>query len=165
MMSFRLDFRRLFSAVVVSTLLLSSTPAFSAQRTAFTGLGGAWSGGGTISLSDGSTERIRCRANYSLGGGGTTLKQTLRCASDSYNFDLVSDVVIQGGSVSGTWNESSRNINGTLQGSASGDRIAVFVEAAGFAANLILTTHGARQSISISSQGAIKNVSLALVRG
>src|SRR5216684_8830021 len=153
-MSFRRDFRRLFSAIGVS-----------AQRTAFTDLGGAWTGGGTVSLSDGSTERIRCRANYSLGDGGTTLKQTLRCASDSYKFNLNSDVVSQGGSVSGTWSESSRNINGSLRGRASGDRITVFVEAAGFSANLTLTTHGSRQSISITSQGEVKSVSLALVRG
>ncbi len=93
------------------------------------------------------------------------MKQTLRCASDSYKFDLDSDVVSQGGSVSGTWSESGRNINGSLRGRASGDRISVFVEAAGFSANLTLTTHGSRQSISITSQGDIKSVSLALVRG
>jgi len=149
----------------MSTLLLLSAAATGAQPSAFTGLGGAWTGGGTVSLSDGSTERIRCRANYSVGGGGTTLKQTLRCASDSYKFDLDSDVVSQGGSVSGTWSESGRNINGSLRGRASGDRISVFVEAAGFSANLTLTTHGSRQSISITSQGDIKSVSLALVRG
>jgi len=165
MMSFRLEFRRLFSAVGMSTLLLLSVPATGAQPSALTDLGGAWTGGGTVSLSDGSTERIRCRANYSVGDGGTTLKQTLRCASDSYKFNLNSDVVSQGGSVSGTWSESSRNINGSLRGRASGDRITVFVEAAGFSANLTLTTHGSRQSISITSQGEVKSVSLALVRG
>ena len=165
MVLFRLGFSRLFSAAGVSTLLLLSAPAISAQPSAFIGLGGAWSGGGTVSLSDGSTERIRCRANYRVGGGGTTLKQSLRCASDSYRFDLNSDVVSQGESISGTWSESSRNINGSLQGRASGERIAVFVEAAGFAANLTLTTHGSRQSVSIISQGEIKSVSLALVRG
>ena len=164
-MSFRLDFRRLFSAIGVSALLLSSTPAISAQRTAFTGLGGAWSGGGTVSLSDGSTERIRCRANYSLGGGGTILKRP-SVAQATATISISSAMSsFKAAAFQGTWNESSRNINGTLQGRASGDRITVFVEAAGFAANLILTTHGDRQSISINSQGAIKNVSLALVRG
>jgi hypothetical protein len=165
MVLFRLDFSRLLSAAGVSALLLWSAPAISAQPSAFIGLGGAWSGGGTISLSDGSTERIRCRANYRVGGGGTTLKQSLRCASDSYRFDLNSDVVSQGESISGTWSESSRNINGSLLGRASGEFIAVFVEAAGFAAYLTLTTHGSRQSVSIISQGEIKSVSLALVRG
>src|ERR1700737_3021385 len=165
MVLFRLDFSRLLSAAGVSVLLLWSAPAISAQPSAFIGLGGAWSGGGTISLSDGSTESIRCRANYRVGGGGTTLKQSLRCASDSYRFDLNSDVVSQGESISGTWSESSRNINGSLQGRASGEFIAVLVEAAGFAANLTLTTHGSRQSVSIISQGEFKSVFLALVRG
>ena len=165
MQLFRLDLSRLLSAAGVGALLLLSAPAISAQPSAFSGLGGAWSGGGTVSLSDGSTERIRCRANYRVGGGGTTLKQSLRCASDSYTFELNSDVVSQGESISGTWSESSRNINGSLLGRASGEFIAVFVEAAGFAANLTLTTHGSRQSVSIISQGEIKSVFLALVRG
>jgi hypothetical protein len=57
MVLFRLDFSRLLSAAGVSALLLWSAPAISAQPSAFIGLGGAWSGGGTISLSDGSTEK------------------------------------------------------------------------------------------------------------
>src|ERR1700738_1855096 len=165
MQLFRLDLSRLLSAAGVGALVLLCAPAKSPQPSPFSGLGGAWSGGGTVSLSDGSTERIRCRTNYRVGGGGATLKQSLRCASDSYTFELNSDVVSQGESISGTWSESSRNINGSLQGGASGERIAVFVEAAGFAANLTLTTHGSRQSVSITSEGEIKKISLALVRG
>jgi hypothetical protein len=66
MMLFRPDFRNLFAAIGVSTFLLLSAPAIGAQPSALTGLGGAWSGCGTVSLSDGSTERIRCRAKSYL---------------------------------------------------------------------------------------------------
>ena len=30
-------------------------------------MAGVWSGGGTVTLDDGSTERIRCRATYAVG--------------------------------------------------------------------------------------------------
>ena len=33
-----------------------------AQSGPFAGLAGSWNGGGTVTLDDGSTERIRCRA-------------------------------------------------------------------------------------------------------
>ena len=100
------------SAVVV--VLALSTSAGHAQGRPFAGFDGAWSGSGTISLSDGSTERLRCRADYKVDKTGLGLKQTLRCASDSYRFDLASDVTSQGERVSGQWTETSRNVFGSL---------------------------------------------------
>jgi hypothetical protein len=145
--------------------LLMSVTAGNAQSGPFAGFDGSWSGSGTVSLSDGTTERIRCRASYKVDGGGSGLQQTLRCASDSYKFDLSSNVTTQGDRIVGTWSEASRNINGNLQGTAGGGRIEVFVEAAGFAATLNLTTRGNKQSVSISSKGEIRGVSINMVRG
>jgi hypothetical protein len=145
-------------------LSVSASPA-QAQSGPFAGFDGSWSGNGTVALSDGSTERIRCRAYYKVGGGGTALQQTLRCASDSYKFDLSSNVRSEGDRIVGTWSEASRNINGNLQGTAGGGQIEVFVEAAGFAASINLTTRGNKQSVSISSKGEIRSVSINMVRG
>jgi hypothetical protein len=100
------------------------------------GLRRSWSGNGTVSLSDGSTERLRCRAEYKIDNTGLALKQTLKCASDSYKFDLNSSVTSQGGRISGEWNESNRNIFGSLQGTAGSGKIDVLVEAPGFTAKL-----------------------------
>jgi len=58
-------------------------------------------------LDDGSTEKIRCRATYAVGAGGTASTRG-SLASDSYKFDLGSNVIAEGGSLSGTWSESSR---------------------------------------------------------
>jgi hypothetical protein len=94
------------------------------------------------------------------------LQQSLRCASDSYKFDLSSNVTTQGPDrIIGTWNEASRNINGNLQGRAGGGQLEVIVEAAGFAATLNLTTRGNKQSVSISSKGEIRGVSISMARG
>ena len=138
-------------------------PSF-AQSAPFAGLAGAWTGSGTISLSDGSRERLRCRASYRVNDHESGLQQTLRCAGDSYRFELSTDVVSQGGRISGTWSESSRNIAGSIEGRVSGGHIVAAVGAPGFSASLSLTTQGNRQSISIASQGDIRNVSISMVR-
>lgn len=154
-----------FKAGCVAAALVGWVATAQAQSAPFTGFDGAWTGNGTVSLADGSTERIRCRANYQLSGGGSGLKLSLRCASDSYKFDLASDVTSQGNRIAGNWSEASRNIFGNLQGTAGGGQIEVFVEAAGFAANISLVTRGNKQTVSISSKGEIRGVNIAMVKG
>ena len=158
------SFGRAITAAGVGAILMLSATASQAQSGPFAGFDGSWSGTGTVSLSDGSSEQIRCRATYRVEGG-TALQQTLRCASDSYKFDLSSNVTSQGDQVTGSWGEASRRIYGNLQGTAGGGQIDVFVEAAGFAANLTLTTRGNKQMVSISSKGQIRDVSINMVRG
>jgi hypothetical protein len=162
--SSRLFWQAVKAAAIGTALMLFVSVGYS-ESSPFAGLDGAWTGSGTVSLSDGSSERIRCRANYKVVGTGTGLQQSLRCASDSYKFDLSSDASSQAGNISGTWSEAGRNINGNLQGRVRDVRINVFVEAAGFAANLTMTTRGNKQSVSISSKGEIKGVSITMVRG
>ncbi|HEU0083493.1 MAG TPA: hypothetical protein VFQ87_11545 [Bradyrhizobium sp.] len=152
-------------AAVIGATLLLSVSASEAQSGPFAGFDGSWSGNGTVSLSDGSTERIRCKADYKVNGNGLGLKQNLHCASDSYKFDLSSEVTSNGDRISGNWSERSRNIFGNLQGTAGGGQIEVFVEAAGFAANLTLTTRGNRQTVQISSKGEIRGVNITMTKG
>ena len=87
---------RIVAAISILGLCLLCAPP-SAQSAELSSLAGAWTGAGTIALSDGSIERLRCRATYRVGGSETGLQQSLRCASDSYKFDLSSDLVSQGG--------------------------------------------------------------------
>ena len=159
-------FAQAIKAAGVSAALMISVSAGNAQSgSPFAGFDGAWSGTGTVALSDGTTERIRCKAAYKVNGTGLGLKQTLRCASDSYKFDLTSDVMSNGDRISGNWSEASRNLFGNLQGTAGGGVIEVFVEANGFAASLTLRTSGNRQSVQISSKGEIRGVNITMVRG
>ena len=157
-------FGQAIKAAGVGAALMLSVSAGHAQTSPFAGFSGAWSGNGTVSLSDGSTERIRCKAEYQVNGSGLGLKQSLHCASDSYKFDLASDVTSQGNRISGSWTEASRNIFGNLQGTAGGGRIDVFVEANGFAANLTLTTTGNKQTVEITSKGEIRGVNITMVK-
>jgi hypothetical protein len=147
------------AALLIASLWGSATYA---QSGPFAGMAGTWAGGGTVTLDDGSTERIRCRATYAVGAGGNGLQQTLTCASDSYKFQLSSNVVAQGSEVSGTWNEASRNINGNLQGRAGGGVFQIVASAPGFTANLTLTTRGNKQSVVIKAESQFRGASISL---
>ena len=156
--------RRLILAV--ATLLVASVwgSASHAQSGPFAGMAGIWSGTGIVTLEDGSTERIRCRATYAVGAGGNGLNQTLTCASDSYKFNLSSNIMAQGSAISGTWSESSRNINGNIAGRSGGGNFQVVATAPGFSANLSLTTRGNKQSVVIKSETQFRGATISLTR-
>ena len=163
----RITHRRPFSvltAVLIGSAVVGAATLPALAAGPFGGLSGAWGGNGTIQPGNGTTERIRCKADYKVNGSGLNLKQNLHCASDSYKFDLSSDVQSQGDQISGYWSEASRNVNGSLQGTAGGGRIEVFVQAAGFAASLTLQTNGNKQTVQISSKGEIKGVNITMVK-
>jgi hypothetical protein len=121
----------------------------------FATLTGAWGGNGTIQPENGVTERIRCNANYRpRGSSGREIDLDLRCASDSYNFDLTGQFVADDiNHISGRWTERTRNIGGSAIGTARGDRLQVHVESGGFAADLSMVTRGRRQNVTIDSHG------------
>jgi hypothetical protein len=155
--------RLIFGAVTLSVAAISGSPSH-AQSGAFVGMGGIWSGAGTVTLDDGSTERLRCRATYAVGLGGNGLNQSLTCASDSYKFNLSSNVVAQGSTLSGTWSETTRSINGTLEGRGAAANFQVVANAPGFTANISLTTRGNRQSVVIRSDTSFRSASISLSR-
>ncbi len=153
------------AAGVGAALLLSVSAGQAQSGGPFAGFDGSWSGSGTVALSDGTTEHIRCKADYKVNATGMGLKQNLHCASDSYKFDLSSDVTSQGDRISGNWSEKSRNIFGNLQGTAGAGQIDVFVEASGFAASLNLRTNGTKQVVQIDSKGEIRGVTITMTKG
>lgn len=152
--------RRLIAAAVLFVASFSGS-ASHAQSGPFAGMAGNWAGGGTVTLDDGSRERIRCRASYAVAG--PSMNMTLTCASDAYKFNLQANVVDQGGAVSGAWSESSRGVAGSLQGRGGGGIFEVIASAAGFNANISLRTAGNKQSIGMraDSQFRAANISLS----
>jgi hypothetical protein len=156
--------RRLLFAAITLFLASVSGSASYAQSGAFAGLAGIWSGAGTVTLDDGSTERVRCRASYAVGANGAGLNQTLVCASDSYKFDLKTSVVAEAGALSGTWSEASRGVNGNLEGRGSDGSFQVTASAPGFTASISLTTRGNKQSVVIRPESQFKGATISLTR-
>lgn len=155
---------RLMPAAALIAVLLAFAPTSAQAQGAFSGMAGKWSGNGTITLSSGAKERIRCQATYAVGEAGNGMNQNLRCASDSYNFTLVSTVVSKGGVLSGTWSETTRNVSGSIEGKGSNGRFLVAVNGPGFNANLALTVRPDAQTINITSDGDMRDVLINLSR-
>ena len=136
-----------------------------AATSPFLAMAGTWSGGGNLTMSSGTQERVRCRASYGVAGRGENLTLNLHCATDSYDLDLAGDLAYRDGIISGSWREAAHNAAGTISGHASGDHIVAAVSGSNFAASLSLTTHGNRQSVAIRPQGTgVTGVSLTLSR-
>ena len=153
------------AGLLLASLCLPAGATQAAVVSPFAAMAGSWSGGGMLNMSDGSQEPLRCRASYDVAGTGAELRLNIRCASDSFNIDLASDVQYRGGEIFGSWSEASHNASGTISGRAAGGRIEASARGESFSANLSLTTHGNRQMVSIRPQGtSITGVTLALDR-
>jgi hypothetical protein len=156
--------RRLAGAAVLVAALLLSAPFGFAEDDPFAALPGSWSGDGTIAMSNGTKERIRCQATYRLQNP-TTIDLRLNCSSDSYKFELQSETVASGQSIRGNWTELTRRVGGQLSGRASGSRLNLRAEGQTFSALLDMTTRGNTQSISIRSPGSeMQEVRISLAR-
>ncbi|HZL29853.1 MAG TPA: hypothetical protein VFC54_02180 [Pseudolabrys sp.] len=145
-----------------------SGSAFALEAGPFARLAGQWRGSGTIALVDGSQEPIKCRASYDVLDKQRRLQLNIRCASDSYNFDLRGSAMLDGRTVTGSWSETARNAAGKISGSARGDKIDVVANGPGFTADLTLLTRGDRQTVGIKSkepQSSLQTVTIELTRG
>jgi hypothetical protein len=155
-------------AVALSAVLglgvVFSGPTLAAENP-FAHLAGSWSGQGKITVQNGSSERIRCRGNYRAGETGSTLTISLRCASDSYKFELASDVTYDNGNISGSWNETTRSVYGQLSGRATANNITAQASAVGVTAAISIATRGNSQNVTIRSPGSeISEIAVTMAR-
>lgn len=157
--------QKLRLAGLTLVLLSACSRAGWAAATPFTLMVGTWSGEGTITMSSGTQERLRCRAQYGVDRAGSDLQLNLRCASQSYNFDLSGQAQYRDGLISGSWSEATRNAVGTISGRADGNHIQAAARGNNFSANLSLMTRGRQQTVAIQPQGTdVTGVSIALNR-
>jgi hypothetical protein len=144
---------------VVRTMFLicgvAPTSIATAQNGPFSAYAGSWAGSGTVTASNGNNERIRCRAHYSVLQRDADLNQQLRCASDSYHFDVNSVLLADPeGRIRGTWEETTRRANGSVSGRLAGDVVSGHVAGTGFTAEITVTLRGDRQSVRLAPSGA-----------
>jgi hypothetical protein len=153
--------RRLtFAAVAFFVTSLAAPTSYAQSSGPYAGMAGNWAGGGTVTLDDGSSERIRCRATYHVSG--PNMSMSLTCASDAYKFNLAANVVDEGGAVSGSWSEASRNVSGVLQGRGGGGNFQVVASTAGFNANISLRTAGNKQTVTMRADSQFRGADISL---
>jgi hypothetical protein len=118
--------------IVCAGWLVASALGTLAASGPFEAFPGSWSGTGTISVSGGTKERLRCRASYRVT------------------------------SATGRWTETTRSVGGTISGQSRGDRIQVLVESSGFSADIGLTTRGSQQSVVLRSRAGGETADAAI---
>jgi hypothetical protein len=154
--------RPVAGAVLGSVLLAASGSAETAS--AFTALGGAWSGSGQIRLEGGQREAIRCSANYAPRSGGTALGLSLRCASASGRIELRANLQSRGNRISGSWEERSYNVSGDVSGIAASGNLRLLFSGS-LSGAMLVTTSGNSQSISVRTDAsALQGVNVSLRR-
>ncbi|HWE15792.1 MAG TPA: hypothetical protein VG758_01215, partial [Hyphomicrobiaceae bacterium] len=128
------------------------------------GLTGYWSGSGSIALSNGKTERVKCQVFYRSEGTGQ-LVQTMRCASPDYNINSLAELTLNGTKVSGTWEEKTYAAKGAVSGRYGGDTFSLSIQGANFSASMNVTVSNCRQSLTITPSGLeVSRVSITLAK-
>jgi hypothetical protein len=155
---------RVFEAEAVAALLLAASivaPPVSASPLA--DLPGRWSGWGLVKMSNGNSEQLKCVATYFLAGGGSSLRQNLRCASTSYKIDASASLQLHSGRVSGHWHEKMYAADGSIAGRISGHGFDLSIEGKNFSAAMSVRTSICKQSVSITPRGfGISEVAMTL---
>jgi hypothetical protein len=159
---------RLASALVASILAIgilfapAGTPAIAGS---FSNMAGDWSGSGKVVHGNGTAERLRCRASYSIGGNGESVNFSIRCASDSFKIDLSGYMASNNGVLSGRWSEPNYNSAGDLTGRVSGNQITAHGIGNTFSARLSMSTGANQQSVTLRPEATdIRQVSLSFSR-
>jgi hypothetical protein len=126
-------------------------------------LSGYWTGSGSVLLTNGKTERVKCQVIYKTEGG--SVRQTMRCASVDYSINALADLRIKGGQVTGSWEEKTYAAKGDVSGRYSGETFALTIQGANFSASMNVTVANCKQSINISPQGLeVSRVAIALAK-
>lgn len=139
-------------------------PAFASDG--FTRFAGSWRGGGSIMMDDGSHEAIRCKASYAVRPDGETLNIDMNCANDSFRVHILTQVAADGPDFSGSWQETTRQAQGTVTGHVSDSgEMAADLQAMGVAIQLVARTDGRQQAITLRAQGTdVRDVTIRLHR-
>jgi hypothetical protein len=142
---------------------LGAAPASAEQN--FSDVAGSWSGGGMMKPSDGPSERVRCKVEYTVKSAGQSVKMNVRCASDAYKMNLSANIDQSGTALSGNWFESEYRQGGKVSGQNLNNLIEVRVEGDTITALLSVRTKGDHQTFVMDSPGAwISHVGIDLVR-
>ncbi len=141
----------LLSAAVFA-LAASAAPTVS-SASSFNALNGAWSGSGSVRLTDGSTQRIRCRGYYTARSGGSGLGMAINCSnSASFKIHMRANLSNSGGRITGSWEEREFNQTGNVSGTSSGSGFSLTFSGA-LSGSMAVTLSGSRQTVKISTGG------------
>ena len=122
-----LQLRSFFTVLFIAGFFTATSPVMAPDRSpaharasgTFQTLEGVWRGAGRIMLTDGNSQRIRCRAYYRVDESGSELGLAIRCAATDNRIELRAKLNDRGGRLSGSWEERTFNATGEITGQAT----------------------------------------------
>jgi len=109
-------------------------------------LEGTWSGSGTLTLTNGETERIRCRGTGQ--SDGNAVRQSFKCATSGKNFNFSTSLRFSGSRVSGEWRGPKRS--GTAAGQATPTSLRLRLRSQSGTGNLTAAIGACSQSLQVT---------------
>lgn len=143
--------RRVQAAWAASLCFLLTTAPVRAD--VVSDMAGRWSGWGSVKLTNGKTERVKCVATYFIKNGGAQIDQNLRCASSDYKIDAVATYDVAGSDVTGVWEERTHSSKGRVAGKLVSNGFRLSVAGDAFTAQMVVTSSRCKQSINIEPRG------------
>ena len=151
-------------AGVVVAVLAMVVGAQLAQSDPLGDLNGFWSGTGSVVLSGGNTERVKCQVFYK-SGEGSQIRQTMRCASTDYTINSLAELKVKGNQVTGSWEERTYSAKGEVSGRYSAEGFVLSIQGANFSAAMNVSLSNCKQNISITPKGLdVTRVTIALAK-
>lgn len=134
-----------------TVFLLTAAASMTAGATIVTDLPGRWTGWGSVTLATGQSEQVKCVATYFVEGA--TVRQNLRCASQSYKIDAVANLSVANGRVTGQWEERTWSVGGSVTGRQTDKGFDLAINGPNFGAAMLVGGTNCKQSINIMPKG------------
>jgi len=114
-------------AVMIAVLLMTFAPSVvdAQPKDLFTEIRGKWGGNGTLTLRDGTKERLACSSQY--GGSATQLSLIISCRSKVNPITMNAKLSANSGKLLGTWEEKTYKAIGTISGVATENKIKFYI--------------------------------------
>ncbi len=152
-------------AVTSGVGLCAAVAAWAAAASAIDELTGYWTGGGSVTLTSGNIEKVKCAVTYKVSNDGGQIKQNIRCASTDYSINASADLRVKGGQVSGSWEEKTYSATGKVTGRYTGSSFVLSIQGESFTAVMNVGLSGCKQSINIAPQGLeVNRITIGLAK-
>ncbi len=135
----------------VAAVALASAAAAQVRIVKLDEFSGYWSGIGSVTWNNGSTEQLKCVATYRPGPD--QVRQNLRCASQGYSISAAVELKVSGDVVTGTWEEKTYSANGAITGKVNDKGFVLSIIGPTFSADMTVDHTTCKQAIEIDPKG------------
>jgi hypothetical protein len=157
--------RLVLAAAAAGAIMISGPIALARSEGPFAGFAGNWRGTGRVVTTDGKSERITCRATYSVSDGAESFSQSLVRASDSYRVDIRGSITANGHDIEENWQEATHKVSGGIVGTMDDRLMEGEVSCPGFSAKLSVRTAGRKQIVVVRPEGTdVASVDITMTR-